>query len=440
VTDRRSPAPAAVIAGALVACAGSAIAAAQGAGAPGPAAADAPPADTAQLTTVAEAAGSDGNVPRRRLIDWNEIEGPWATLRIGGGFLYEYDAYSQDADSKEQMGLEPTDKLRDFRFLLKGRFTRIEGLSYTLGYMYDAATEEWKFRQSGLQYEVPALRGRVFLGRTKEGISTNKMMVGYQGWTMERSTANDAFLPILADGIKWMGNSKDGRLAYSLGWFGDQFSDDESFNRSDSQVVGRLVWLPLLLSDPDRLLHLGMAWRHAKADDGTLQMRSKHESFPAQSYAIDTGRFAAQGSDIVAIETYYRPGPLLFGMEYFFNQVRSREADDPFFHGGEAFVAWIATGEVRPYNTTTTTFDRVSPARTVFEGGPGAWEFVLRYSYSDLDSRDIRGGKFWRITPMVNWHLSDNVRLEFAYGYGVLDRFGLQGATQFFQTRLQLQL
>jgi phosphate-selective porin OprO/OprP len=67
-------------------------------------------------------------------------------------------------------------------------------------------------------------------------------------------------------------------------------------------------------------------------------------------------------------------------------------------------------------------------------------EAVLRYSYSDLDSGLIQGGKFWRITPMVNWYLSDNARLEFAYGYGKLDRFDLSGGTQFFQTRLQLQL
>jgi phosphate-selective porin OprO/OprP len=40
---------------------------------------------------------------------------------------------------------------------------------------------------------------------------------------------------------------------------------------------------------------------------------------------------------------------------------------------------------------------------------------------------------------MVNWHLSDHVRLEAAYGYGSLDRFDLTGATQFFQGRLQMQ-
>ena len=40
---------------------------------------------------------------------------------------------------------------------------------------------------------------------------------------------------------------------------------------------------------------------------------------------------------------------------------------------------------------------------------------------------------------MVNWYMSDNVRLEFAYGYGSLNRFDLVGKTQFFQTRIQLQ-
>ena len=39
---------------------------------------------------------------------------------------------------------------------------------------------------------------------------------------------------------------------------------------------------------------------------------------------------------------------------------------------------------------------------------------------------------------MVNWHLSDNLRLELAYGYGSLDRFDVRGDTQFFQSRIQL--
>ncbi|MEO8309012.1 MAG: porin [Pseudomonadota bacterium] len=361
-------------------------------------------------------------------------------MRVGGGFLYDYVAYSQDEDSKSQMSLQPTGKLRDFRILLKGEFPKIPGLTYTLGYMYDAGAESWRFRMTGLQYEIPKLYGALFVGRTKEGSSTSKNMVGYQGWTMERSTSNDAFLPILADGVKWSGHTPDGQIVYTLGWFGDSLSEKESFNKSDGQVVGHVTWLPFINSNPGRLLHLGLAYRRGDSDEGFLQFKSKPESFPAQSNAIDTGKMEAQHSDLVTLETYYRPGPFMVGGEYYFNKVSSRTEDNPSFHGGNVFAAWTATGEIRPYNKAGAVFDRISPKRTVFEGGPGAWELVLNYSYSDLDSKAIKGGKFWRITPMVNWHLSDNMRLEFAYGYGVLHRFNTQGATQFFQTRLQLQL
>jgi phosphate-selective porin OprO/OprP len=130
----------------------------------------------------------------------------------------------------------------------------------------------------------------------------------------------------------------------------------------------------------------------------------------------------------------------MFGMEYFFNQVQSEEENDPFFHGGEVFVSYLLTGETKPYNLRGAYFERTSPTQTVFEGGPGAWELVLRMSYADLDSQDIHGGRFWRITPMVNWHLSDNIRLEFVTGYGVLDRFNRTGSTAFFQSRIQFQL
>ena len=41
---------------------------------------------------------------------------------------------------------------------------------------------------------------------------------------------------------------------------------------------------------------------------------------------------------------------------------------------------------------------------------------------------------------MVNWYLSDQLRLEVAYGYGVLNRFDTRGAPHFFQSRLQIQL
>ena len=106
------------------------------------------------------------------------------------------------------------------------------------------------------------------------------------------------------------------------------------------------------------------------------------------------------------------------------------------FHGGNLSLAWLVTGETRGYNLVSGYFKAVSPTRTVFEGGPGAVELALNYSYADFDDGPLNGGKYWRITPLVKWHLMDYLRIEMGYGYSVLDRDGLEGKTHFFQGRL----
>jgi phosphate-selective porin OprO/OprP len=143
---------------------------------------------------------------------------------------------------------------------------------------------------------------------------------------------------------------------------------------------------------------------------------------------------------MTGLEAYYRPGRFTFGTEYFFQNVDAPESGDPFFHGGEAFFSWMITGETRSYNTRGGYFNQISPLRSVYSGGPGAWEIVTNINYTDLDSGNVSGGTFWRLTPMLNWYLSDHIRFELAYGYSSLDRFGVVGKTQFFQSRLQLQL
>jgi phosphate-selective porin OprO and OprP len=392
-----------------------------------------PPDPTIQ--TNLDASEADSNLPKA---SFNEYEWKRFSLRWGGGFLYDYSTYAQDDVSEEQMDISPLDDLRDFRVLLKGKLP-IPRVTYTLGYMYDKAKDDWRFRQTGLMVEVRKAHGNLFVGRTKEGFSTSKIMVGYQGWTNERATINDALISILADGIKWTGDIPNGKFVYNLGYFWNNRAEQESFDKHDDVVVARGVWLPLAGTDKG-VLHVAFQARHAKSDQGELQYRSKPESFQAQAYAIDTGKFAADSADAYGFETYYRPGSFMVGTEYFFTRVDAPDSGNPFFHGGEVLVAHILTGETRPYNGKGAFFDRVSPSRSVFDGGPGAWELVGRFSYSDMDDGPIRGGKFWRITPMVNWHMSNNMRLEFVYGYSSLDRFGVVGKTHFFQSRLQLQL
>ena len=105
------------------------------------------------------------------------------------------------------------------------------------------------------------------------------------------------------------------------------------------------------------------------------------------------------------------------------------------FHGGNVSAVWLITGETRGYNNVSNYFNAVSTNRSVFDGGPGALEASLNVSYIDLNGGNRRGGEFWRVTPAVKWHLIDYIRVEMAYGYGKLDRFDLEGTTNFFQGR-----
>jgi phosphate-selective porin OprO and OprP len=391
------------------------------------------------LDNTIEAGESEAEEPKRKLVKFNEYEGPYFTLRVGAGFLYEGAAYSQDAASREQFELKTQGKVRDARLMLKGRFPKLPRLTYTAGIMHDGLNDEWLMRETGLMIAVPELWGHLFIGRTKEGFSLNKVMVGYAGWTMERATISDATIPILADGIKWLGYVPNRGFLWNLGVYIDWLSKEQTFSSYHTQAVARVAWLPIASEKSGTLLHLGLSLRYGKPEDDTLRLRSRPEANPAP-YFIDTGDFATPNTRMLGGEVYYRPGRFLFGAEYFLQKASSPQNGDPLFHGGDLVMTWLVTGETRAYNTRGGFFNAVSPTKTVFEGGPGAWEAVLRVSYIDLDAGALQGGRFWRFTPMLNWYLSDNMRLEFAYGYGILNRFSTKGETFFFQSRLQLQL
>ena len=415
-----------------------------------------PPSGEAQNTpaqapasTTAQPQGSPPNLentiqaaeplPKRDFVRWNEYQGPHFTIRAGAGFLYDFAAFAQDAVSKEQIKMLPGEKLRDFRFIMGGRFPSLPlPTTWCAGVMYDGATHSWFVRQTGIMFGVPKIFSYFFIGRQKEGFSLNKVMVGYDGWTMERFTMSDATIPLLADGFKWIGYSKKHGFLWNAGYYNDVVSKGQSFSSYSSQEAVRVAWLPIHSEENGTLIHIGGNFRYGKPVDAQLQLKSRPEAFIAPFF-LDTGKFAATSSNSEGYEVYFRRRSLLFGSEYYFQHVNSPSTGNPTFNGGDVVATWLITGETRPYNTVGGYFKDIAPTRTVFSGGPGAWEAVFRYSYTDLNSKGVTGGSFGRFTPMVNWYLSENVRLEMAYGIGHLDRFNLKGNTQFFQSRIQLQ-
>jgi len=379
-----------------------------------------------------------GQWPSNFVLHWNEYNLGFTTFLWGAAVLADYASFNQDSMSAAHFNAEPQGKVRDSRFMLFGRLRTERPITWQTGLMYDWAAYKWRVRLSMISVAAPEIHSQFQIGRLKEGLSLNRVISGYDGWTSERFTFSDAAIPLLADGVKWMGYVPDKHVLWNLGVFTNALTEGESYSYYEHQFVGRLAYLKMDSDTAGSLWHVGAGLHIGKPEHDTLQLKSKPEVFAATNF-IDTGKFPASRGMIAGLEIYHRDGPWLYGTEYYVEQAQSGQAADPVFHGGDAFFSWIITGETRPYVAPLGTFRAISPARPVWKGGPGAWEAVLRVSYIDLDTDSLSGGKMWRVTPMVNWHLNDQARLELSYGISGLDRFGGHSTTEFFQARLQLQ-
>lgn len=374
---------------------------------------------------------------------WRLFNGRITSFKFGAGFLYEYAAFFQDKNSKLQMDslgtlVKDQFKVRDFRLLFSGQFKFKREISWRTGIMYDASSDSWLFRETGIMVGVPEISSYFFVGRTKEGFSMSKVMNGYAGWAFERQMAIDV-IPILADGLKWMGYLPKQKLFWNLGVYTDWLSKGQSFSTYQSQFDIRVGWNPISHVNKHKMLHLGINYRYGKVADDQIQLRSRPEANPAP-YFITTGKFSATHSNHIGYEMYFQSGKWLLGSEYYWHKFSSVTENNPLFNGGELMISYILTGESRRYATSTSIYGFVPVKKSVFKGGLGEIDALLRFSTLDLNGGNIQGGKFWRLTPMFNWYLSPELRFELGYGYGVLDRFGIKGITQFFQSRIQLTI
>jgi len=374
---------------------------------------------------------------------WNMLDLGFTTFKFGAAFIYEYAGYGPDETTKAQLDsidakLEDTFDVRDFRVLVSGQLKTKRTITWKAGIMYDGDKKEWFIRESGILIGTPEIWGSVFIGRTKEGISLSKVMNGYSVEAMERHMAIDA-VPILADGIKWLGYLPKQKIVWNTGIYTDWLSKDQGFSTYSWQFAARVAWLPIFSEEKKTTLHIGGNFRIGQPEDNMIRLRSRPESNPAPFF-IDTGTFSSNQSTFTGGEIYYNRGPFMVGGEYMWQKFNSNEMSNPVFSGGEILVSYILTGSHRPYMTSAGIYTFVPVRKSIFEGGWGEIEALVRYSEYELNDGPIQGGRLWKITPMINWFLSSNFRFGIAYGYGVLDRFSKEGATNFFQTRMQILL
>jgi len=242
------------------------------------------------------------------------------------------------------------------------------------------------------------------------------------------------------------------RIWWGVGAF-KPAEDDAPFDfsgHSGWNASGRIAGLPWF-EDKTRLLHLGLSYIHKFRSDSTekdkrLEFSARPEAHLAEEL-VSTGKLISDGADIINSEFALVFGPFSLQGEYYYAGVDRDRGGNLNFRGFYAYASYVITGESRPYIASEAAFGRVNPNRNfgLKDGsGLGAWEVALRYSYLDLNDKDIQGGKEKNFTLGLNWYLNPTVRVTFNYVLAHVEdsnagvQFLKDGDTNIFQMRFQI--
>jgi len=380
---------------------------------------------------------------------WNRWESKWISGVFLPALVLDRQRWlTQDNSSEQQVGdLRDFDggEIRGFRFGAIGTLNFEKPWIYTVFFATNAFDKGYDTTETDdvdfydWRLDIP-LGGEVSLGvgKQKEPMSMERLMAGVFMQMQERSSAADALLPARNVGAVISSTAFDRRTTWAGGVFNDWIDTNKSFNESSSQFIGRVTWLPWLSEDESNLVHLGMSLRHTNAKEG-LHYQTTPEFNQSPVFA-DTGFMEADSALTHAFEASWRVGPFWLLSEYVGHDVEASEFGDPMFNGYHVGASWVLTGEMRPYNKRSGILSPVPVSRSVYEGGPGAWEAAVRWSELDLSDGHVEGGELDIFSLGLNWFLTPTFHVNVNYRHIFLDRFDTRGESDGLAMRLVLML
>ncbi len=95
---------------------------------------------------------------------------------------------------------------------------------------------------------------------------------------------------------------------------------------------------------------------------------------------------------------------------------------------------------MRSYNKKSGILGPIPVAKSVYQGGKGAWELDARWSSIDLSDGLVDGGEMDILSLGINWWLSPIFNVNMNYRFITLDRRGIEGDSSGFATRVTLIL
>lgn len=255
---------------------------------------------------------------------------------------------------------------------------------------------------------------RILAGHFKPPVISENITSDLNTLFLERS----AYATIFPTGRYW-GAAVDhmpGRWGFQIGVFGARGAELVHGDFDTVRLVAaRLHGNPLhdpTAEDPSRsVLHLAASVLASnRPDRDAFSLRGKPEVNLAPE-VLDTSRIHGEDMLFTGVELGFQQGPWLLQAEGGRTRLYRPATANPDLQGWSAQISWRPTGEARPYDMREGVFENPKPRQPLDEGGIGAFEVAARVGQTDLDDRDVRGGKLTTISAAASWFPIERVRL-----------------------------
>jgi phosphate-selective porin OprO/OprP len=192
-------------------------------------------------------------------------------------------------------------------------------------------------------------------------------------------------------------------------------------NRNDPvDLATQFTFNPI--QEKGHVLNLGASLRHQSSNGSDAhRQRTRPQTHISSFRPVDTAGFISDGFTAAGVQAVYQRGPFELETEYLhqsYDSIQGGIADGerPEFTGGYVQAGYFLTGESRAYNPGMDVFGPPTPARSLSQGGPGAWQLAAGYSTLDLSDGSIDGGKIDMLMMGVNWYPEQRLRFSLEYG------------------------
>jgi len=371
-----------------------------------------------------------------RIEKWTSYRGEYFTTELGVAALIDYDSFSQDAESKKQIGVQDDQwDTRSMRFFASGG---IGPKSYRVSYLaaygfngFDAPENHKNYRGfTDLFATFPVGKlGALTYGKQKESFAYE--MVGDAAYLYQAERNLTPFFTSRNVGLMLANSVLKKRMTYTAGWFNDWYVTGTPFDKSGNQFTSRITGLLSINEDGSKYWHVAVSGRYAGATNGFVQLRGRPLG-NVGDYFTDTGKIPATEQADVGLETLWNYNSFAIMGEYIRAYVQGTQFPNPSFYGFYVAGSWVITGEHHPYDRNVGYARRIIPQHHF-----GAVELTAMFGRNDTDDKSIHGGISNKTFFGVNWLLNRRLKLGVAGGLVTLDRADLNSVTTIVQPRIQ---